>query len=72
MIVTHDVAESFAIVDYVYLMWRGSIVARGTPAELTASDDPFVRQFINGESDGPLPFHYPAESLEQNMLSITR
>lgn len=59
VIVTHDVAESFSIVDYVYLMWEGRIVSEGAPAEMRKSDHPIVRQFVNGEEDGPLPFHYP-------------
>jgi phospholipid/cholesterol/gamma-HCH transport system ATP-binding protein len=60
IIVTHDVAEALQIVDYVYFMSAGVIVAQGTPQELRASDEPFVRQFVRGETDGPMPFHYPA------------
>lgn len=60
IVVTHDVAESLAIVDYIYFLSEGVIVAQGTPAEVRASTHPFVRQFINAEPDGPLPFHKPA------------
>ena len=60
IVVTHDVAESLSIVDYIYFLADGVIVARGTPDEVRASTHPFVRQFINAESDGPLPFHKPA------------
>ena len=60
IIVTHDVQESFSIVDYVYLMWQGSVVSQGAPAEMNDSNLPVVRQFVRGEIDGPLPFHYPA------------
>jgi phospholipid/cholesterol/gamma-HCH transport system ATP-binding protein len=60
IIVTHDVAEALQIVDYVYFMSAGVIVTQGTPQELRASDEPFVRQFVRGETDGPMPFHYPA------------
>ncbi len=63
IIVTHDVAESFQIVDYVYIMWHGEIVAQGSPEELQDSNMPYVRQFINAETDGPLPFHQPAKPL---------
>ncbi len=59
LLITHDVKESFEIADYVYLLGRGSTVAAGTPAELSDSQDPFVRQFLNGEPDGPVAFHYP-------------
>jgi phospholipid/cholesterol/gamma-HCH transport system ATP-binding protein len=61
LIVSHDVQECFMICDYAYLMSsQGRIVAHGTPRELQASDDPEVRQFIRGEPDGPVRFHYPA------------
>lgn len=60
IIVTHDVQESLDIVDYVYFISEGRVAAEGTPLEVRASDEPFVRQFINGEPDGPVAFHYPA------------
>ncbi len=60
IVVTHDVYESLKIVDYLYFVSKGVIVAQGTPAEVRASSDPYVRQFVDGEPDGPVPFHYPA------------
>lgn len=60
LVVTHDVQESLKIVDYVYFMSEGSIVAHGTPKEMQNSDIPFVHQFIHAEIDGPVRFHYPA------------
>lgn len=60
IVVTHDVAESLALVDYIYFLADGVIVAAGTPDEVRASTHPYVRQFINAEPDGPLPFHKPA------------
>jgi phospholipid/cholesterol/gamma-HCH transport system ATP-binding protein len=60
IVVTHDVHASFKIVDYVYFLARGEIVAQGTPDEVRVSSEPFVHQFVNGETDGPVPFHYPA------------
>src|SRR5262245_61518928 len=62
LVVSHDVHECFAISDYVYVISGGRIVGRGTPKEVQASDDPEVRQFIRGEPDGPVRFHYPAPS----------
>jgi phospholipid/cholesterol/gamma-HCH transport system ATP-binding protein len=59
IIVTHDVDETFAIADYVYFIANGCIGAEGTPADLSASSDPFVRQFLDASPDGPVPFHYP-------------
>ena len=61
LMVSHDVQECFAIADYCYLMMPGGIVvAHGKPEELNESTDPQVRQFIRGEPDGPIKFHYPA------------
>ena len=67
LVVSHDVAECMAISDHVVLMaTRGRIVAQGTPKELMDSTDPEVRQFVRGEPDGPVRFHYPAPSLDQD------
>ena len=60
LIVTHDVAETFAIAAYVYMINAGRIAAEGTPEVLSASKDPYVRQFLDGAPDGPVRFHYPA------------
>lgn len=59
VLVTHDVQESLKIVDYIYFIADGVIAAEGTPEEIMASDMPFVRQFVHGMIDGPVPFHYP-------------
>lgn len=63
IMVTHDVQVSLGLVDYVYFVSDGVIVARGTPDEIRASADPFVHQFVHAEPDGPVPFHYPAPPL---------
>jgi phospholipid/cholesterol/gamma-HCH transport system ATP-binding protein len=60
IIVTHDVQEALGVVDYVWFMAAGRVIAQGTPDEIRASSEPFVRQFVNGAPDGPVPFHYPA------------
>ncbi len=68
LVVSHDVQECFAICDYAYLMSsQGRVVAHGEPAELRVSEDPEVRQFIRGEPDGPVRFHYPARPLAQDL-----
>lgn len=59
ILITHDVAESFAIVDQVYLIGQGRLIAQGPPAQLSDSSDAYVRQFLQGEPDGPIAFHYP-------------
>jgi phospholipid/cholesterol/gamma-HCH transport system ATP-binding protein len=67
LVVSHDVDECFAICDYAYLISAGRIAGHGTPRELQASDDPEVRQFIRGEPDGPVRFHYPARPIAQDL-----
>ncbi len=67
IIVTHDVVESLQIVDYMYFISEGVIVGEGTPEEIRRSDLPYVRQFVHGEIDGPVPFHYPARPYEQDV-----
>jgi phospholipid/cholesterol/gamma-HCH transport system ATP-binding protein len=60
IIVTHDVQEALGVVDYVYFMAAGRIIAKGTPDEIRSNHEPFVNQFVNGKRDGPVAFHYPA------------
>ena len=69
IIVTHDVAEALQLVDYIYFMSDGVIVTQGTPDELRASDKPFVHQFVYGEMDGPMPFHYPADDYGRDLYA---
>ncbi|MDB5762797.1 MAG: toluene transporter ATP-binding protein [Herminiimonas sp.] len=67
ILVSHDVHESFAIADYVYFLSQGKIVAQGTPDEMLVSSDPYVKQFVHAEADGPVPFHYPGRSLADDL-----
>jgi phospholipid/cholesterol/gamma-HCH transport system ATP-binding protein len=69
IIVSHDVEECFDIVDYVYMMSPARVVAQGTPAELRRSGEAFVKQFVRGETDGPIPFHYPAPAYEADLAA---
>jgi phospholipid/cholesterol/gamma-HCH transport system ATP-binding protein len=67
LVISHDVPECMAIADWVVLLANGGrVVAQGTPAELMASTDPEVRQFVRGEPDGPVKFHYPARPLAED------
>jgi phospholipid/cholesterol/gamma-HCH transport system ATP-binding protein len=68
LVVTHDVAEAKSISDTMYLLGEGRVIASGTPAELDASTDPAVRQFMAGLPDGPVPYHYPAPQLRDDFL----
>lgn len=59
VLITHDIAESFAIADAVYIVGQGTLKAQGSPASLSDSTDPYVRQFLDGAPDGPVAFDYP-------------
>ncbi len=60
LVVTHDVQEALNVVDYVYYLSDGKMKAHGTPEELRANDDPLVRQFVQGEAEGPVAYQYPS------------
>ena len=67
LIVSHDVSECMAISDHVILLATGGrIVSQGTPDELMNSTDPETRQFVLGEPDGPVKFHYPSRALAED------
>lgn len=68
IVVTHDVDETFSFADYVYFVADGVVAAEGTPDDLRKSSMPFVHQFVYGEIDGPVPFHYPAPDYRQDLL----
>jgi phospholipid/cholesterol/gamma-HCH transport system ATP-binding protein len=70
IIVTHDVEEVLTIADYVYVIADKKVVGHGTPEMLKTANNPLVHQFLNGEADGPVPFHYSAPSLEQEVLGV--
>jgi phospholipid/cholesterol/gamma-HCH transport system ATP-binding protein len=68
IVVTHDVEETFSFADYIYFVADGVVAAEGTPDDLRQSALPFVHQFVHGEIDGPIPFHYPATDYKQDLL----
>jgi len=69
IIVSHDVQEVSAISDYIYMLSNGKVVGQGAPDELSQSDSPWVTQFMNAQPDGPVPFHYPATDMAEDLLS---
>jgi phospholipid/cholesterol/gamma-HCH transport system ATP-binding protein len=71
IIVSHDVQETASIADYIYVIADGEIIGQGTPDEIMNSDQPQVRQFIHGLSDGPVKFHYPAPEYLQDLHLAT-
>ena len=68
IIVSHDVKETAGISDQLYIISGGKVMAHGAPDEVTGSQSGWVRQFIEGLPDGPVHFHYPAPSLDQDFL----
>lgn len=67
IIVTHDVQETLAVVDYVYFVAGGRIVSHGTAEDVRRSSEPFVDQFVHGRPDGPVPFHYAAAPYDADL-----
>ena len=70
VVVTYDLSESLKIVDYVYFIHHGVVVASGDVAEMVDSQDPFVRQFVHAQPDGPIAFQYPSRPYAED-LEIT-
>jgi len=68
IVVSHDVREIAAVSDAAFLLSGGRVVASGPPATLLESDAPEVRQFMRGQPDGPVPFHYPAPDYAGQLL----
>jgi len=68
IVVSHDVQETSEIADFIYVISKGKIVGQGSPQALKNSDSAWVKQFMNAESDGPVPFHYPAPNYKQDLL----
>jgi phospholipid/cholesterol/gamma-HCH transport system ATP-binding protein len=71
IVVSYDSAESMRVIDYLYLISDGVVAASGPAAEMKVSEDPFVRQFLDGAHDGPVPFHYPHDAYQADLgLSV--
>ena len=66
IVVSHDLEETFRIADQVIILAGGKVAAQGSPAEVMASDDPLVRQFVNALPEGPVHFHYPGPTVDQD------
>lgn len=70
VVITHDVAEVPEFADYCCIIADGRVAAAGTPAQLRDSDREVVRQFVDGLPDGPVPFHFPARPLAEDLLAM--
>jgi phospholipid/cholesterol/gamma-HCH transport system ATP-binding protein len=55
------------VADFVYVICDGVVLGRGTPAEVSASDDPYLKQFLNALPDGPVRFHFPGPDIEEDL-----
>lgn len=67
VVVTYDVPEALKLADTLFVMGGGRIVGHGPTAAMRESEDPFVRQFLHAEPDGPVPFHYPARPITEEI-----
>ena len=68
IIVSHDVPETMSIADQIHIISAGKVVESGSPDSLRNSESAWTHQFIHGDADGPVPFHYPAEPLLDDLL----
>jgi phospholipid/cholesterol/gamma-HCH transport system ATP-binding protein len=72
VIVTQDMRCAFTCADRIALLYAGRVHALGTPEEIRSSADPLVRQFINGEPDGPIPFRLCRDNCAEELGSPVR
>lgn len=70
VVVTHDVAEGLSIADYVYILGNRNVLGQGTAEQIQQSEDPTIRQFIQGLPDGPVPYQYPANSYVEDLRNV--
>ena len=68
IVVTHDVTEVLTIADYVYILADQRIIGEGTPAQIQQSESDLVQQFLQGKADGPVPFHFKAPPIEEQLI----
>ncbi len=67
IVVTYNVHEALKVADYVYMICDGVVLGQGTSKEIAASEDPYLKQFLNALPDGPVRFHFPGQPLEQDL-----
>ncbi|EKE71483.1 phospholipid ABC transporter ATP-binding protein MlaF [Gallaecimonas xiamenensis] len=72
VVVSHDVEEVLSIADYVYVVADKKVIGQGTPAQLKESNSPQLTQFLQGEPDGPVRFHYPAPDYRSDLKGEAR
>ncbi len=72
LVVSHDVPEVMSIADYIYIIAEKKIIGHGTPEQIRQEKSPLVQQFIQGESDGPVPFHYKAAPYREELIGTNK
>ena len=72
VVVSHDVTEVMSIADYVYVVADKTVIGEGTPEQLRNDPSPLVQQFLRGEADGPVPFHFKAAAYQDELMELTR
>lgn len=72
IVVSHDVTEVMSIADYVYVVADKTVIGQGTPAQLRDDPSPLVQQFLRGEADGAVPFHYKAAAYEDELMELAK
>lgn len=70
IVVSHDVTEVMSIADYVYIVAERKVIGHGTPAQLLQHESPLVQQFLQGQADGPVPFHFKAADYAQELMEM--
>jgi phospholipid/cholesterol/gamma-HCH transport system ATP-binding protein len=68
VVVSHDVPEVMSIADYIYIIAEQKIIGHGTPEQIKQDDSALVKQFVQGHADGPVPFHFPADSYQNELV----
>ena len=68
VVVSHDVQEVMSIADYIYIIAEQKIIGHGTPDQIRENESPLVKQFVEGESDGPVPFHFNAPAYDKELI----
>jgi len=71
VVVSHDVPEVMSIADYIYIVAEKKIIGHGTPEQIRLDTSPLVQQFVKGEADGPVPFHYEAPAYRDELINIS-
>ena len=71
ILVSHDVQEAIGISDHLCIIADGKVMGQGAPDYLKREGSDFVKQFLYGLPDGPVPFHYPAVDFGEDLLTTS-